>query len=39
VRLPSGAHELELRNPKLGIVRRLQVVIRPGRVTRVQRDL
>lgn len=39
VKLPSGRHEIELRNPGLGIVRRIQVTIRPGRVTRVQRVL
>jgi serine/threonine-protein kinase len=39
VSLPAGRLELELRNPKLGISRRLQVTIQPGRVTRVQRNL
>jgi eukaryotic-like serine/threonine-protein kinase len=39
LKLPSGTHELELRNPKLGIVRKVQITIRPGRTTRVQRDL
>jgi eukaryotic-like serine/threonine-protein kinase len=39
VKLPAGKHELELRNPKVGLVRRIQVTIRAGKVTRVQRDL
>lgn len=39
VRLPSGAHELELRNPGAGIRRRLKVLIRPGVTTRVHPSL
>lgn len=39
LRLPSGAHELELRNPGAGIRRRLKVLIRPGLTTRVHPSL
>ena len=39
VRLPSGGHELELRNAGAGIRQRLKVVIRPGLTTRVHPSL
>lgn len=39
VRLPSGKHQLTLKNPKLGLVRRITVMIKPGRTTRIQRTL
>lgn len=39
VRLPSGGHELELRNRGAGIRHRLKVVIRPGLTTRVRQAL
>jgi hypothetical protein len=38
VRLPSGHHELELRNDQFGLRRRVKVVIQPGTVTRVHRS-
>lgn len=39
VRLPSGKHQLTLKNAKLGLVRKITVTIRPGRTTRIQRTL
>jgi serine/threonine-protein kinase len=39
VKLPAGTHQLELKNPSLGITKRIRVTIRPGKATRVQRDL
>jgi serine/threonine-protein kinase len=39
VKLPSGKHELTLKNEKLGLVRRITVTIRPGKTTRIQRTL
>jgi serine/threonine-protein kinase len=37
VRLPRGAHELELRNSEFGLRRRVRVVIHPGAVTRLHK--
>jgi eukaryotic-like serine/threonine-protein kinase len=37
VRVPRGAHEIELRNEQFGLRRRLKVVIHAGAVTRVHR--
>jgi hypothetical protein len=39
IKLPSGTHQLELKNPSLGLTKKIKVTIRPGKVTRVQRDL
>lgn len=39
VKLPAGTHQLELKNPSMGISKRVKVTIRPGKATRVQRDL
>jgi serine/threonine-protein kinase len=38
-KLPSGRHELTLKNEKLGLLRRITVTIRPGKTTRIQRTL
>jgi serine/threonine-protein kinase len=39
LRLPSGVHELELRNGELGVRARIKVVVRPGATTRVHKKL
>jgi eukaryotic-like serine/threonine-protein kinase len=39
VKLPSGKHELTLKNGELGLTRRITVTIRPGKTTRIQRTL
>ncbi len=39
IKLPAGRHELLLKNPALGVVRKIRVRIRSGRVTRIRRSL
>jgi hypothetical protein len=39
VKLPTGKHELTLKNEKLGLIRKITVTIRPGKTTRIQRTL
>lgn len=39
IKLPAGTHQLELKNPSMGISKRVKVTIRPGKTTRLQRDL
>lgn len=39
VRVPSGPLDLELRNAKLGVRKKMRVMITPGRTTRVRRAL
>jgi eukaryotic-like serine/threonine-protein kinase len=39
VRVPSGTHEIELKNPDLGISRRIRVTIRANQTTRVRKTL
>jgi hypothetical protein len=38
-KLPTGRHDLTLRNDKLGLIRKITVTIRPGKTTRIQRTL
>jgi hypothetical protein len=37
LRLPSGAHELDLRNPEFGLRKKVRVLIHPGGTTRLHR--